>query len=93
MRDSFLTELNKVNDGEYFKENLRANIGAKIKMSSISVSCFWASQLQICSIVAYDCIEREVLPFTTAYQCSPVTKGFFKGYLLQTKPKLRYETL
>ena len=52
--------------------DLRADSGVQIKFTLITLSCFWASQLQTCSTVAYDCIKREVLPFTTTYQCSPV---------------------
>ena len=76
MRDLFLTDLNKVNDKEDFKETLRfANSGVEIKLSLISPSCFSASQLKL----AYDGIKRKVLPFTTTYQCSPVATVEFGG--------------
>jgi len=36
---------------------------------------FSECHLQTCSTVAYDGIEREVLPLTTTYQCIPVATG------------------
>jgi len=54
MRNSFLANLNEVDDEEDFKEliNLRTDNWAKIKFSSFSLSCFWVSQLQIYNAVA-----------------------------------------
>jgi len=66
--------------------DFRADNGVKIKFSSISLSCIWASQLRTCSTVAYDGIERGALPFPTTCQCSPVVTGrLWWAYLPQTK--------
>jgi len=47
---------------------LRSDNSAKMKFSSLSLSCFWASQLLTYSTVAMMALE-EVLPCTTTDQC------------------------
>jgi len=47
---------------------LRADNSAKIKFSSRSLLCLWASQLQTYSTVAMMAL-KEVLSFSTTYQC------------------------
>jgi len=64
--------------------DLRVNSGARIKLSLISLSCLWASQLQTCSTtVAYDDVEREVLPSPLRINGVPSPRGF--GGLISPK--------
>ena len=77
MRDPFLTDLNEVDDREDFKETLRFACGEwsqdeiLFNLAALFLG-FSGSQLQTCSAVAHDGIEREVLPYTTTYQCRHV---------------------
>jgi len=79
---SIFNRLKVVDDKEDFKEeliDLRANNSAKIKFSSLSLLCFWASQLQTYSrpTVAMMAL-KEVFPFTTTYQCEDHLSSLMK---------------
>jgi len=72
MRGPYLADLKQLMTKKIFKEELiglRANNSAKIKFSSLSLSCFWASQLQTYSSPTVAMMTlKEVLHFTTTYQ-------------------------
>jgi len=54
MRSLFLADLNEADGEEGFTQliNFRANNEATIKFSSLSLACFWASQLRTYRTVA-----------------------------------------
>jgi len=70
MRDPFSADLNEVNDEEDLKEeliDLSADTGIAIKFSVHLLSCFWASELHMFSIVAMKAM-KQILPFASTCQ-------------------------
>jgi len=95
MRDPFLTDLNKVNDKEDFKETLRfANSGVKIKLSLISPSCFSASQLKLAMQWLMMASKEKSFLSPLHINAVPSPQWNLVGLSPPNKPpKLKYETL